>query len=448
MNPRSIAIPWGLDGEILEWRTPEAWPVPEVVEPDLSAPIVDYPSALESALAEIDVLRSDGELGTGKRVAIVVDDPTRWTPVRAALPPILERLQRAGVMDADITICVGVGRHHAVDDAAMRERVGPEVVSRYRCESPPVDHLAAYRDLGTTPEGIPVRVFRPVADADLRILIGSVLPHLQAGFGGGYKLIFPGTSHRTTLSALHRVGIGAGEAGRRLGESAGENPMRRAIASAASLLGPCVSVSHLLGAKGEVLEIAAGVPESVQDRLAASAARRFRAPDAPAADLIVAGNHPWPGDPMMSFKVLLNHRASVRPGGVMIGLFWATESEIDRSFSLPALRAISATGAFGGWSIERGLLLTDRLMSIFHPASEFMIRWARELVVDRTILVYSPLLRERVGKRLGPIRIHDDPMRLWQDAAESLGTTIAPRIRVYPRAGLTYAPEPRSIPAR
>jgi nickel-dependent lactate racemase len=52
--------------------------------------------------------------------------------------------------------------------------------------------------------GIPVRVFRPVASADLRVLIGSVLPHLQAGFGGGWKLIFPGTSHRSTLGALHR----------------------------------------------------------------------------------------------------------------------------------------------------------------------------------------------------------------------------------------------------
>jgi NAD(P)-dependent dehydrogenase (short-subunit alcohol dehydrogenase family) len=44
---------------------------------------------------------------------------------------------------------------------------------------------AAYVFLGTTPEHIPVRVFQPVAAADLRILLGSVLPHLRAGFGGG-----------------------------------------------------------------------------------------------------------------------------------------------------------------------------------------------------------------------------------------------------------------------
>ena len=105
-----------------------------------------------------------------------------------------------GVQPADVTISVGVGRHAPVDARSMEQRVGQEIAARYRCLSPPVDDLSAYEDLGQTPQGIPVRVFRPVAQASLRIMIGSVLPHLQAGFGGGYKLIFPGTSHRSTLA--------------------------------------------------------------------------------------------------------------------------------------------------------------------------------------------------------------------------------------------------------
>ena len=79
-----------------------------------------------------------------------------------------------------------------------------------------------------------MRIFRPVAEADLRILIGSVLPHLQAGFGGGYKLIFPGTSHRTTLGALHRQGLdGKSDPAGLLGSAAAGNPMRQAIHDAA-----------------------------------------------------------------------------------------------------------------------------------------------------------------------------------------------------------------------
>ena len=107
----------------------------------------------------------------------------------------------------------------------------------------------------------------------------------------------------------------------------------------------------------------AGDPERVQDLLAAEASRRFQAPPSAPADLIVAGNHPWPGDPMQSFKVLLQHRAACRSGGVLVGLFWTDPAEIDRSFPISALRAIAATGALGGWTIRRLLPAAQRIVA-------------------------------------------------------------------------------------
>jgi hypothetical protein len=272
-------------------------------------------------------------------------------------------------------------------------------------------------------------------------MLGSVLPHLQAGFGGGYKLIFPGTSHRLTLGALHRQGL-RGDAARLLGSEAHHNPMRQAIREAAALLGgPCVSISHLLGEPGQVLRVTAGHPDPVQDLLAAEARRRFQVPPGPPADLIVAGNDPWPGDPMQSFKVLLNHRAACRRGGVMVGFFWTDTAEITRSFPIAPMRAIAAGGAFGGWAARRGLAIADRIISATESASAFMIRWARELVVDRTILVYSPPLHERLGPRLGPIRIFAEQRPLWAAARVALGTETPPRIRIFPQGGLTYCPQ-------
>ena len=439
-----IAIPWD-DRTSLTLELPPDWPAADVVWPDLEGRLHDYPAALQQALdAPEGGLRLEEHVRAGTTVALVVDDPSRWTPVREALPILLDRLLAAGVRTEDVSISVGVGRHHAVDAAAMRRRVGDEVAATYRCFSPPVDDLAQYDDLGATPEGIPVRVFRPVAAAGLRILIGSVLPHLQAGFGGGYKLIFPGTSHRSTLGALHRMGLG-GDAGRLLGGDAGQNPMRRAIRHAAALLpGPCLSVSHLLGEPGQVLRVVAGHPDAVQDVLAAEARRRFRAPEAPPADLIVAGNDPWPGDPMQSFKVLLQHRAASRAGGVLVGFFRTEPDQIDRSFPMPALRTIAATGAPGGWVVRRGLALADRIAEAAGSPSSFMIRWARELVVDRTVLVYAPPLHARLGPRLGPIQLFADQAPLWRAAAEALADVPAPRVRVFPRGGLTYAAVPEA----
>ncbi|MGE3822196.1 MAG: lactate racemase domain-containing protein, partial [Isosphaeraceae bacterium] len=311
-SPASLTIPWGGSGR-LALDLPDRWERVEAFEPDLSGVLADYPSALALALEEPRESPALGELvGPGAKVALVVDDPSRWTPVREALPLILDRLRASGVSDADVSVSVGVGRHHAVDDLAMRRRVGDEVVGRFRCLSPPLDDRSAYADLGMTSRGIPVRVFRPVAEANLRVLVGSVLPHLQAGFGGGYKLIFPGTSHRSTLGALHRRGLDQGSRGASsplLGGDAKDNPMRQAIMEAAGMLGPCVSVSHLLGAPGQVLRVLAGAPNPVQDALAAEARRRFAAPVAAKseADVVAVGNHPWPGDPLQSFKVLLQH---------------------------------------------------------------------------------------------------------------------------------------------
>jgi hypothetical protein len=428
-----IAIPWGA-GPPLVLDLPQAWPGPGVALPDLSGRLDDYPRALEHALDGAPV-----DAGPGSTVAIVVDDPSRWTPVREALPIVLSRLHASGVRPEDVSISVGVGRHHAVDEESMRQRVGEAVARSYRCYSPPVDDRSQYDELGTTPEGVPVRVFRPVARASLRILIGSVLPHLQAGFGGGYKLIFPGCSHRSTLGALHRQGLG-GDAGRLLGGDADANPMRRAIRHAAALLpGPCLSISHLIGEPGQIFRVEAGHPDAVQDELASEARRRFQAPPAEPADIVIAGNAPWPGDPMQSFKVLLNHREAGRPGGVLVGFFWTDAQEIDRSFPMGSLRAIAASGPAGGWVLRRGLALADRVTAAIGSPASFMVRWARELVVDRTVLVYSPLLRHRIGPRLGPIRIFDEQGPLWEAASKAAGTA-APRARVFPRGGLTYCP--------
>ena len=132
----------------------------------------------------------------------------------------------------------------------------------------------------------------------------------------------------------------------------------------------------------------------------------FRRPKQHPADLVVAGNDPWPGDPMQSFKVLLHHRAATRPGGVLAGLFWTDPDEIDRSFPINALRLIAATGRWGGWTIRRLLPLAARIAGAAGSPAAFMLHWACELVVDRTVLVYAPPLYDRIGPRLGPVQLY------------------------------------------
>src|SRR5262249_25144141 len=147
-------------------------------------------------------------------------------------------------------------------------------------------------------------------------------------------------------------------------------------------------------------------------------------------------------DPMQSFKVLLNHRAAGRPGGVLVGFFWTDPGEIDRSLPMGILRSIAAGGAVAGWVVRRGLWAADRVLSALNRPSRFMLRSARELVVDRTVLIYSPTLADRIGPRLGPIRVFSDQASLWRATSRALGAPASPRVRVFPRGGLTYCAAP------
>jgi hypothetical protein len=128
-------------------------------------------------------------------------------------------------------------------------------------------------------------------------------------------------------------------------------------------------------------------------------------------------------------------------------LFWTDPDEIGRSFPLGALRRIAATGGWGGWAIRRLVPMAQHLATAAGSPAAFMIRWARELVVDRTVLVYAPPLYDRIGPRLGPVQLFADQDALWRAAlnsSQSRGSRHGRpperlRVRIFPQGGLTYA---------
>ena len=54
--------------------------------------------------------------------------------------------------------------------------------------------------------------------------------------------------------------------------------MRQAIHYAAGRIGPCWSISHLMGTEAQVFRVIAGTPSQVQEILSAEVTRRFHAP--------------------------------------------------------------------------------------------------------------------------------------------------------------------------
>ena len=143
------------------------------------------------------------ELARGRRrPCIVIDDLTRPTPGRRLVPAVLEELREAGIEARDVLVLAGVANHRPMARPDFERKVGAEVLAACRT----ANHFSwdACVRIGTTSRGSPVEINAEFLAADLRILVGSIIPHAGTGFSGGSKLLFPGIASIASAEAFHR----------------------------------------------------------------------------------------------------------------------------------------------------------------------------------------------------------------------------------------------------
>lgn len=136
----------------------------------------------------------------GQKVVIVTSDMTRPCPSDVMLPPLLTRLNKAGVPDDHITIVIALGLHRKMTDEELRRIVGESVFNRVKVINHDADDVV---QVGVTSRGTPVEIFRPVVEADFLICLGNVEFHYFAGFSGGAKAIIPGVASAKTIRQNH-----------------------------------------------------------------------------------------------------------------------------------------------------------------------------------------------------------------------------------------------------
>lgn len=262
------------------------------------------------------------ELAAGARlVVIAVTDATRACPDWLLVPPMLGELAAAGVSDDAITILVAVGVHRASTAAEKREKLGDAIVDRYRVvdhDATDIDNLVAVAE---GPGGIPFRINRRVAEADLVIATGLVEPHQYAGFSGGGKTVAIGCASDAIIAYTHGPAF-LDDPGTRLARVEGnrfQSEVRRvAEAAGVRFVANCVMDDH-----GQVVAVRYGDPVAVHDELASVARDLFTVAIPSQVDIAVAGV----GYPKDENLYQASRAASylqfapvpvVRPGGVII----------------------------------------------------------------------------------------------------------------------------------
>ncbi|MDR3772549.1 MAG: nickel-dependent lactate racemase [Terracidiphilus sp.] len=185
-----VSIPDGFRSQVIMSRTARA--------------LDDENAALNAALDAPIGCPPLAALAAGKKTAAIsVCDITRPAPNRRTLPPILDRLHRAGIPVEGITILIATGLHRGASEDEIVTIVGPEIAAKYRIVSHDAKALAEHLFLGETGRGTPVYIDERFMATDLHITLGFIEQHLMLGFSGGRKLIAPGLAAQETIKVIH-----------------------------------------------------------------------------------------------------------------------------------------------------------------------------------------------------------------------------------------------------
>jgi len=305
--------------------------------------------------------RTIKELAKGKsEVAILFDDMARPTPTAALITYVLEELAAAGIPDDNIRFIAAIGAHGTMNGIDLRKKLGDEVMGRFLVYNHnPYENCTP---LGMSSHGTPISINSEFMCCDLKIGIGSIIPH-PFGFGGGSKIILPGVASMETINANHgRLGLSPTVG---IGKLEG-NILVQDINEAARMAGLDVKIDAILNLKREVIALFVGDP-IVEFVEGVKLARRHYATDmVRAADIVVANCYSKPNEMLLAPPVaspLLSQK-----GGDMVLIAVTPEGQIPHYFSRSFGKNFGGRG--WGWYHKTTLPRNTKKLTIMAPYSD------------------------------------------------------------------------------
>jgi nickel-dependent lactate racemase len=199
---KPVSIRWGAwyEDRDMELWFPGGWDVIEC-RPRDAEDIGD--AGIAASFASPIGTPSLRQLAEGRRSpCIVIDDLSRPTMGHRLIPPILAELAAVGIPAEDVLILAGIANHRPMTSEDLRKKLGPVVLTSCRLSS----HFSWDNcvNVGATSYGSPIDINAEFLASDLRILVGSIIPHGATGFSGGAKLLMPGIAGIDSATAFHK----------------------------------------------------------------------------------------------------------------------------------------------------------------------------------------------------------------------------------------------------
>jgi nickel-dependent lactate racemase len=256
---------------------------------------------------------------------------------------MLKILEENGIEQSKITILIATGLHRPSTPAERELMLGSDIVTMYRV----VDHRASVREeqqyLGVTKKNTPVFIDRRYVEADLKLTVGFIEPHLMAGFSGGRKMIAPGNAGEETIKTLHSPTFLDDPLCRE--GSIDHNPLHHELLEIAQMAGHDFMIDVSLDANRNITGVFAGNPRQAH-AVGVQAVRGFvRATIPTPADIVITTSAGFPLD-LTYYQAIKGMTAALpvlKKGGMLILAAECAEGLGGEKFSMMATRFRTAT---------------------------------------------------------------------------------------------------------
>ena len=260
-----------------------------------------------------------------ERVVIVVSDITRSAGVHRIAPLIVERLNRHGLTDEQISVLVGGGTHRAPTNAEIRSILGPDLPQRIAVYAHDANGPSSHAEMGDTSRGTRVLLNRRLVETDHVIVLGAISYHYIAGFSGGRKGILPGCGAESSIKSSHLLSFDLDTLEKRASIVSGRlggNPVHEDMTEACAMLDPSFLVNTVIGADGEVVAVYAGHWREAHRQGCDEYGDAHSAPASEKRPLVIvsAGGAPRDINLIQSHKAMEHASTVLEDGGTMIAL--------------------------------------------------------------------------------------------------------------------------------
>ncbi|MDD5368982.1 MAG: nickel-dependent lactate racemase [Anaerolineaceae bacterium] len=433
MAQEPLLLPWGK--ETLALDLPAEWQIKGVLEPGSLPAVDDLGAEVRRALqSPVGMPRLCDLYQTGMRVALVIDDGSRPTPMARLLPAVFEELKQAGLRWADLTLIPALGLHRCMTADELALRIGFPDLDGLPWENPECDNPAKLAFLGKTSRGTPVWVNQTVASADLVVSLGCIEPHIIASFGGGFKNLFPGVAGRQTVAHNHSLNCRP-DTFNMVGQPIEQNPMRLDLEESGRMIkAPVFIVNAVLNNAIQAVRVVAGDAIQAHREGVKTSASIYGVNVPERADVVITDSHPMDSDLRQGVKALANTIRAVRAGGTLITLVKADEGV--GVFGLANRKLPLGRGGLQRLSPLLLPLIPKLKLRGMGEEDRFFLYFALQAMRLANLIMVAPTIPAETKSHLPFVRFADS-----LPAAVEMARQRAPHhasVLVFPHGGITY----------